>query len=203
MRLPVDDYLRFFDDCPRRIRTNTVTSAGVRPRTIRMSRTAPSRLALLPLGNVVVGIQPARGYNIDPSASYHDPDLPPPHGYLAFYAWLRRRIRRACRCVHMGKHGNLEWLPGKALALSDECFPEAALGPLPHIYPFIVNDPGEGSAGQAARRRGDRRPPDAAADARRDPTGRSPSSSGWSTSITRPPASIRAASPGCATRSSR
>ncbi len=98
-------------------------------------------------GKVIVGLQPARGYNIDPTSSYHDPDLPPPHGYLAFYAWLRREAQAV---VHMGKHGNLEWLPGKALALSAACFPEAALGPLPHIYPFIVNDPGEGS--QAKRR---------------------------------------------------
>ena len=100
-------------------------------------------------GNVVVGLQPARGYNIDPTSSYHDPDLPPPHGYMAFYAWLRDSYR-AHAIVHMGKHGNLEWLPGKALALSAECFPEAALGPLPHLYPFIVNDPGEGT--QAKRR---------------------------------------------------
>ena len=98
-------------------------------------------------GNVVVGLQPARGYNIDATATYHDPDLVPPHGYLAFYAWLRGRVHAV---VHMGKHGNLEWLPGKALALSEACFPEAALGPVPHVYPFIVNDPGEGT--QAKRR---------------------------------------------------
>ena len=100
-------------------------------------------------GNVAVCLQPARGYNIDPASSYHDPDLPPPHGYLAFYAWLRDGVR-AHAVVHFGKHGNLEWLPGKALALSAGCFPEAALGPLPHLYPFIVNDPGEGT--QAKRR---------------------------------------------------
>ncbi len=100
-------------------------------------------------GAVVVGLQPARGYNIDPQASYHDPDLVPPHGYLAFYAWLRHEVRVQV-VVHMGKHGNLEWLPGKALALSSGCFPEAAFGALPHLYPFIVNDPGEGT--QAKRR---------------------------------------------------
>ncbi|SEQ11987.1 cobaltochelatase CobN subunit [Faunimonas pinastri] len=100
-------------------------------------------------GNVAVGIQPARGYNIDPKATYHDPDLVPPHGYFAFYIWLREEFG-ADALVHMGKHGNLEWLPGKALALSGECFPEAVLGPLPVIYPFIVNDPGEGA--QAKRR---------------------------------------------------
>ena len=98
-------------------------------------------------GRTIVGVQPARGYNIDPKATYHDPDLVPPHGYLAFYAWLRRD---AHAIVHMGKHGNLEWLPGKALALSAGCFPEAVFGPMPHVYPFIVNDPGEGS--QAKRR---------------------------------------------------
>ncbi len=100
-------------------------------------------------GNIVIGLQPARGYNIDPVQSYHDPALIPPHGYLAFYAWLERGFRADAVC-HMGKHGNLEWLPGKALALSEDCFPEVALGTMPHIYPFIVNDPGEGT--QAKRR---------------------------------------------------
>ncbi|TBD05208.1 cobaltochelatase subunit CobN [Rhizobium leguminosarum] len=100
-------------------------------------------------GDVLVGIQPARGYNIDPKESYHSPDLVPPHGYLAFYAFLREKFG-AHAVIHMGKHGNLEWLPGKALALSESCYPEAILGPLPHLYPFIVNDPGEGT--QAKRR---------------------------------------------------
>lgn len=101
------------------------------------------------LGNVTIGIQPARGYNIDPKETYHDPDLVPPHGYLAFYAWIRTSLD-AHAVIHMGKHGNLEWLPGKAVALSQSCFPEVLLGPMPHIYPFIVNDPGEGT--QAKRR---------------------------------------------------
>jgi cobaltochelatase CobN len=108
-------------------------------------------IAALRFGNVVVGIQPARGYNIDPGATYHDPDLVPPHSYLAFHAWLRDAFR-ADAIVHVGKHGNLEWLPGKALALSETCWPEIALGPVPHLYPFIVNDPGEGT--QAKRRAG-------------------------------------------------
>ncbi len=103
----------------------------------------------LRFGGVAVGLQPARGYNIDPVRSYHDPALVPPHGYFAFYGWARQAFG-AQAIVHMGKHGNLEWLPGKALALSEDCFPEAALGPLPHLYPFIVNDPGEGT--QAKRR---------------------------------------------------
>jgi cobaltochelatase CobN len=106
-------------------------------------------LSIFRYGNAIVGIQPARGYNIDPKETYHAPDLVPPHNYLAFYAWLRTSFE-ADAIIHLGKHGNLEWLPGKALALSQECFPEAVLGPTPHLYPFIVNDPGEGT--QAKRR---------------------------------------------------
>jgi cobaltochelatase CobN len=106
-------------------------------------------LPLARFGEVLVGIQPARGYNIDPKETYHAPDLVPPHGYVAFYAYLRE-VFGADAIVHMGKHGNLEWLPGKALALSETCYPEAIFGPMPHLYPFIVNDPGEGT--QAKRR---------------------------------------------------
>ncbi len=107
------------------------------------------KLSVLTYRNVVVGVQPARGYNIDPTETYHSPDLVPPHNYFAFYIWLRH-VHGAHALVHMGKHGNLEWLPGKALAMSETCLPEAMLGPVPHIYPFIVNDPGEGT--QAKRR---------------------------------------------------
>lgn len=106
-------------------------------------------LSIHRFGNAVVALQPARGYNIDPTDTYHSPDLVPPHNYLAFYFWLRHHWG-ADAIVHMGKHGNLEWLPGKATALSDTCWPEVTLGPTPHLYPFIVNDPGEGT--QAKRR---------------------------------------------------
>ncbi|MEM7295326.1 MAG: cobaltochelatase subunit CobN [Pseudomonadota bacterium] len=113
------------------------------------SREGGFKLSILRFGNVIVGVQPARGYNIDPEETYHAPDLVPPHNYLAFYFWLRH-VEGAQVIAHMGKHGNLEWLPGKALALSEDCWPEAVFGPTPHVYPFIVNDPGEGT--QAKRR---------------------------------------------------
>ncbi|MCC3404360.1 MAG: cobaltochelatase subunit CobN [Microcoleus sp. PH2017_10_PVI_O_A] len=100
-------------------------------------------------GNVFVGIQPSRGYEIDPSLNYHAPDLEPTHNYLAYYYWLREKLGIDA-IIHAGKHGNLEWLPGKSVALSNKCYPEVALGALPNFYPFIVNDPGEGS--QAKRR---------------------------------------------------
>jgi len=101
------------------------------------------------LGNIFVGIQPSRGYDRDPSLNYHAPDLEPTHEYLAYYHWLRNNFGVQA-IVHVGKHGNLEWLPGKSLALSENCYPEVALQTIPNIYPFIVNDPGEGS--QAKRR---------------------------------------------------
>ncbi|MBW4532783.1 MAG: cobaltochelatase subunit CobN [Pleurocapsa minor HA4230-MV1] len=101
------------------------------------------------LGNVFIGIQPSRGYDRDPSLNYHAPDLEPTHEYLAYYHWLRSSFGVQA-IVHVGKHGNLEWLPGKSLALSANCYPEVALQTIPNIYPFIVNDPGEGS--QAKRR---------------------------------------------------
>ncbi len=99
------------------------------------------------VGNMLLATQPARGYNIDIDSTYHDATLVPPHGYIATYAYISAHVEAV---VHMGKHGNLEWLPGKALALSAECFPAAILAHMPHFYPFIVNDPGEGT--QAKRR---------------------------------------------------
>ena len=100
-------------------------------------------------GHVFIGIQPARTREAGDYASYHDAELVPPHAYLAFYFWLRERFGIDA-IVHVGKHGNLEWLPGKSVALSDSCWPDLVLGPMPHLYPFIVNDPGEGA--QAKRR---------------------------------------------------
>ncbi|MBI4784641.1 MAG: cobaltochelatase subunit CobN [Oscillatoriophycideae cyanobacterium NC_groundwater_1537_Pr4_S-0.65um_50_18] len=106
-------------------------------------------IAGIQFGNIFVGIQPARGYDRDPTLNYHAPDLEPPHFYLAFYHWVSTQFA-AHAIVHVGKHGNLEWLPGKSVALSENCYPEAVFGAMPHFYPFIVNDPGEGS--QAKRR---------------------------------------------------
>ncbi|CDZ16545.1 Aerobic cobaltochelatase subunit CobN [Candidatus Johnevansia muelleri] len=101
------------------------------------------------LNNIFIGIQPARGFNINIEANYHDPELIPPHNYIAFYFWLRN-IFKINAIIHIGKHGNLEWLPGKSNALSITCWPDIILGTIPNFYPFIVNDPGEGA--QAKRR---------------------------------------------------
>jgi len=101
------------------------------------------------LGGVLIAVQPPRGFGENPVAVYHSPDLPPTHHYLGFYRWLDT-VWGADAVVHVGKHGTLEWLPGKGVALSGGCFPDAALGDLPLFYPFVVNDPGEGT--QAKRR---------------------------------------------------
>jgi cobaltochelatase CobN len=106
-------------------------------------------LAALQYGNVVLAIQPPRGFGENPIAIYHDPDLPPSHHYLAAYRWLAQDFK-ADAVVHLGKHGTLEWLPGKGLGLSASCASDAVLTDLPLFYPFIVNDPGEGT--QAKRR---------------------------------------------------
>ncbi len=103
----------------------------------------------LEFGNVFLALQPPRGYGMDLDAIYHQPDLPPPHYYYALYRWLRDEWG-ADAIVHMGKHGTLEWLPGKSIGLSEDCFPDAFLADMPLFYPFILNDPGEGA--QAKRR---------------------------------------------------
>jgi cobaltochelatase CobN len=103
----------------------------------------------LRFGNVLLAVQPPRGFGENPIAVYHDPALPPTHHYLAFYRWLEEEFR-ADAIIHLGKHGTLEWLPGKAVGLSGSCFPDLTLGAIPVVYPFVVNDPGEGV--QAKRR---------------------------------------------------
>ncbi|WP_295474785.1 cobaltochelatase subunit CobN [uncultured Pseudomonas sp.] len=146
--LALEDYRQAFAALPAASRDAVLQRWGA-PEADPMFRSGRMMVAGIRLGLTFVGIQPARGYQVDPSAVYHDPDLVPPHGYLAFYFWLRQ-VYGAHALLHVGKHGNLEWLPGKGVGLSASCWPDAILGPLPNIYPFIVNDPGEGA--QAKRR---------------------------------------------------
>ncbi|RMR56674.1 cobaltochelatase subunit CobN, partial [Pseudomonas cichorii] len=146
--MALDEYLDAFDDLPQASR-DAVNARWGAPQNDPMFRSGRMMIAGIRFSLTFVGIQPARGYQVDPSAVYHDPDLVPPHGYLAFYFWLRKAYG-AHAVLHVGKHGNLEWLPGKGVGLSQDCWPDAVLGAMPNIYPFIVNDPGEGA--QAKRR---------------------------------------------------
>jgi len=148
LRLPVADYVDWYNTLPETLRAGMEERWGPPPGD-RYLDGDDFVIAGLELGNVLVAIQPPRGYGEDPVGIYHDPELPPTHHYLACYRWLDA-VWGADAIVHLGKHGTLEWLPGKMLALSPACAPDAALGDIPLVYPFVVNDPGEGV--QAKRR---------------------------------------------------
>lgn len=100
-------------------------------------------------GNIFIGLQPHRGFGDDPGKIYHDPDCSPPHHYFAYYRWIRD-VFQADAVMHIGTHGNLEWLPGKGVGLSEECYPDLAITDLPNIYPYMITITGEGT--QAKRR---------------------------------------------------
>ncbi|MFE2183169.1 cobaltochelatase subunit CobN [Streptomyces sp. NPDC059455] len=158
VRIPAADYRRWYATLPRELRDAVEEHWGPPPGEmfVDTSRDPEGEIVLAALrrGNLLVVIQPPRGFGENPIAIYHDPDLPPSHHYLAAYRWMATARTDggfgADAMVHLGKHGNLEWLPGKNAGLSAACGPDAALGDLPLIYPFLVNDPGEGT--QAKRR---------------------------------------------------
>ncbi|GAA6524991.1 cobaltochelatase subunit CobN [Intrasporangium sp. DVR] len=153
VRISAARYREFFETLPAELRSAVTEHWGEAPGEVFVDRHTDVKgeivAASLRAGNVVIIVQPPRGFGANPIAIYHDPDLPPTHHYLAVYDWLARDFG-AHAIVHMGKHGNLEWLPGKNLALSAACGPDATIGSIPLVYPFLVNDPGEGS--QAKRR---------------------------------------------------
>ncbi|WP_152556617.1 cobaltochelatase subunit CobN [Methylobacter tundripaludum] len=147
-RVSATQYQAWFDDLPVEMQDKMTAQWGVAPGEAYVHDGHIS-LAGLELGNSFVALQPPRGYGMDPDAIYHQPDLPPTHHYYALYRWLRDEWK-ADAIVHVGKHGTLEWLPGKGVGLSENCFPDALLADMPLFYPFIINDPGEGA--QAKRR---------------------------------------------------
>ncbi|MFK4223450.1 cobaltochelatase subunit CobN [Streptomyces sp. NPDC019890] len=158
VRIPAADYKRWYTTLPQELRSSVEEHWGPPPGEMFLDRSRNPEgdivLAALRRGNLLILIQPPRGFGENPIAIYHDPDLPPSHHYLAAYRWIAATQSDggfgADAMIHLGKHGNLEWLPGKNAGLSAACGPDAALGDLPLIYPFLVNDPGEGT--QAKRR---------------------------------------------------
>ena len=152
IRVPALAYAEWFAALPQRLRESVVAAWGEPPGRLYVCEDWSGGAIYVGsprFGNVVLLIQPPRGFGENPVAIYHDPELAPSHQYLAAYRWLERSFG-AHAVVHLGKHGNLEWLPGKGLGLAAQDAPDAVLGNLPLVYPFIVNDPGEGT--QAKRR---------------------------------------------------
>ncbi len=149
-----DEYRQWFDTLPAELRDAVVEHWGPPPGQLFTTSSGEIAVAAMRFGNLAIMVQPPRGFGENPVAIYHDPDLPPSHHYLASYRWLAAPASAggfgADAAIHLGKHGNLEWLPGKTLGMSAACGSDAALGDLPLVYPFLVNDPGEGT--QAKRR---------------------------------------------------
>ncbi|WP_051218495.1 cobaltochelatase subunit CobN [Nocardioides insulae] len=154
VRITPQQYAAWTADLPADLRSAMAEAWGEAPGSLFVNEQGEVAVAALRSGNVVLMIQPPRGFGENPVAIYHDPDLAPSHHYLAAYRWIASAPETggfgAHAIVHLGKHGNLEWLPGKNAALSASCGTDAALGDVPLIYPFLVNDPGEGA--QAKRR---------------------------------------------------
>jgi cobaltochelatase CobN len=156
-KIPLSTYATWFGRTPESLQTAMVEAWGEAPGELYVDTSGEEpaiALAALRFGNVVLMIQPPRGFGENPVAIYHDPDMAPSHHYLAAYRWLEAPVEEggfgAHAVVHLGKHGTLEWLPGKGIGMAADCAPDAVLGNLPMVYPFIVNDPGEGT--QAKRR---------------------------------------------------
>ncbi|MEO1193980.1 MAG: cobaltochelatase subunit CobN [Pseudomonadota bacterium] len=147
-RWPLAAYLAALGELPQALRDDLQAAWGS-PETDPAFDGAGFAFAAVRRGAALVALQPERGETTRRDADYHDLSRVPRHGYVAFYLWVKQQ---ADVLLHIGAHGTLEWLPGKAVALSNACWPEALIGSLPVIYPFIVNDPGE--AAQAKRRIG-------------------------------------------------
>ena len=149
LNFPLADYRSAFATLPEQMQADVLAAWGP-PDADAAVQDGEFRFAALRAGDAIVALQPERGHVAARDGDYHDLSRIPRHGYIAFYLWLRAQGLHAL--IHIGAHGTLEWLPGKSVALSGDCWPEVLIGDLPVIYPFIVNDPGE--AAQAKRRIG-------------------------------------------------
>ncbi|MCL0095732.1 cobaltochelatase subunit CobN [Dehalococcoidia bacterium] len=143
-----EQYTEWFQELPSEVQNKMIQAWGKPPGKLFNHK---NKLLIPGLinGNIFIGLQPPRGFSDDPAAIYHSPDHPIPHHYYAYYRWIRD-VFKADVVMHIGKHGSLEWLPGKSAGLSESCFPDITISDLPNIYPYIINNPGEGT--QAKRR---------------------------------------------------
>lgn len=142
-KLPAKDYISYFEGLGDEAKRSMEEEWGKAPGSVMLSEEGnilvPGRMD----GNIFLTVQPSRQYGMDPAKAYHDPHISPTHQYVAFYYWLRE-VWRADAVIHVGTHGNLEWLPGKGNGLDQNSFPAIALGDLPNIYPYHMTITGEG-----------------------------------------------------------
>jgi cobaltochelatase CobN len=147
-KIPREQYVKWFGELPKDARGKMERDWGKPPGELFCYQNS-LLIAGLSYGNVFIGLQPPRGHTDNIEAVYHTPDLSMPHHYYAYYRWIRD-LFKANAIIHVGTHGTLEWLPGKSVGLSGSCFPDIAISDLPNIYPYIIDNPGEGT--QAKRR---------------------------------------------------
>lgn len=142
-KLSADEYAAFLATLPEEARQKMTEQWGEAPGDIMLSDEGNILVPGTMNGNIFMTVQPARQYGMDPARAYHDPTIAPTHQYLAFYYWLRE-VFKADAVIHLGTHGNLEWLPGKATGLDRSSYSDIALGSLPNIYPYLMTISGEG-----------------------------------------------------------
>ncbi len=142
-KLSAEEYAAFFATLPEEARQKMTEQWGEAPGDIMLSDEGNILVPGTMNGNIFMTVQPARQYGMDPARAYHDPTIAPTHQYLAFYYWLRE-VFKADAVIHLGTHGNLEWLPGKATGLDRSSYSDIALGSLPNIYPYLMTISGEG-----------------------------------------------------------
>lgn len=142
-KLAAKEYVAWFDTLPESARQGMEAQWGKAPGRVMLSDEGNILVPGTMDGNIFLTVQPARQYGMDPQRAYHDPKIAPTHQYLAFYYWLRE-VFQADAVVHVGTHGNVEWLPGKATGLDEASYPDIAIGSLPNIYPYLMTITGEG-----------------------------------------------------------
>tara|TARA_Y100001968_G_scaffold333732_1_gene398819 strand:+ start:1597 stop:5349 length:3753 start_codon:yes stop_codon:yes gene_type:complete len=146
--ISLEEYVKWWETLPNNFQNKITDRWGIPSESFELESSGFS-INGIRFGNITILIQPGRGYDPHNIKDLHSPDLPVPHRYMAQYLWIAK-VNKSNAIIHLGKHGSLEWLPGKAVGLSPECSPNICIGYIPNIYPFIVNDPGEGS--QSKRR---------------------------------------------------
>lgn len=149
IKLPLKSYREFYENLDVSVRSKIEDFWGQTPGTCLVGEDEEILIPGIINGNIFIGIQPQRNNKMDTSSTIHSPDIPLGHHYYGYYQWIKN-VFKADAIIHIGKHGSLDWLPGKAVALSKYCHPDLAIDTLPNFYPYIINNPGEGT--QAKRR---------------------------------------------------